>query len=99
MAENELIGGYIDNVAIKDEENDGLTNMAFVQGDADNTGHISVLVPSNRKRKINVSNDAQLSTQISTDEVFTMSLLYLLFKRNIPIMCSFNNRIRCHAIR
>ena len=67
MTENELIGGYIDNVAIKDEENDGLTNMAFVQGDAD--GHISVLVPSNRKRKMNLSNDAQLSAQISTDEV------------------------------
>ena len=82
MAENELIGGYIDNVAIKDEENDGLTNMAFVQGDADNTGHISVLVPSNRKRKINVSNDPQLSTQISTDEVFTMSLLYFAIQKN-----------------
>ena len=87
MAENELIGGYIDNVAIKDEENDGLTNMAFVQGDADNTGHISVLVPSNRKRKINVSNDAQLSTQISTDEVLLCHYNILLIKRNIlPVM-------------
>ena len=78
MTENELIGGYIDNVAIKDEENDGLTNMAFVQSDADNTGHISVLVPSNRKRKINLSNDTQLSAQISTDEVSNI-FLFIIF--------------------
>ena len=79
MAENELVGGYIDNVAIKDEENDGLTNMAFVQGDADNAGHISVLVPTNRKRKINLSNDAQLSAQISTDEVFGIFLFVIIY--------------------